>query len=60
MVESHAEDILRDAETVDVAFLVVGDPFGCVTCALSSFQEANFGTAHGADSLCLDALASGS
>lgn len=30
MVESAAEDILRGADTVDVAFLVVGDPFGCV------------------------------
>ena len=28
MVESNAEEILRDADKEDVAFLVVGDPFG--------------------------------
>lgn len=28
MVESHSDDILADADKVDVAFLVVGDPFG--------------------------------
>ena len=28
MVESASDDILRDAQTDDVAFLVVGDPFG--------------------------------
>jgi diphthine methyl ester synthase len=27
-VESAADDILRDASSLDVAFLVVGDPFG--------------------------------
>ncbi|KAI4866077.1 Diphthine synthase [Hypoxylon rubiginosum] len=31
MVESNSDEILRDAETVDVAFLVVGDPFGATT-----------------------------
>lgn len=30
MVESSSDDILKDADKVDVAFLVVGDPFGCV------------------------------
>jgi diphthine synthase len=30
MVESASDEILRDAKTVDVAFLVVGDPFGYV------------------------------
>lgn len=30
MVESNSEEILRDAQTEDVAFLVVGDPFGYV------------------------------
>ena len=30
MVESESEEILRDAERVDVAFLVVGDPLGSV------------------------------
>jgi diphthine synthase len=28
MVESASDDILADAQNVDVAFLVVGDPFG--------------------------------
>jgi diphthine synthase len=30
MVESNSDEILRDADKVDVAFLVVGDPFGYV------------------------------
>lgn len=28
MVESNSEEILRNAQNEDVAFLVVGDPFG--------------------------------
>lgn len=28
MVESDSDSILADADKVDVAFLVVGDPFG--------------------------------
>jgi diphthine synthase len=28
MVESASDEILADAQTLDVAFLVVGDPFG--------------------------------
>jgi diphthamide biosynthesis methyltransferase len=28
MVESASDEILNDAQNVDVAFLVVGDPFG--------------------------------
>jgi diphthine synthase len=28
MVESSSDDILKDADKVNVAFLVVGDPFG--------------------------------
>ena len=31
LVETGSEEILRDAETQDVAFLVVGDPFGATT-----------------------------
>ncbi|KAI0161921.1 Diphthine synthase [Hypoxylon sp. FL1284] len=31
MVESNSDEILRDAQIVDVAFLVVGDPFGATT-----------------------------
>ena len=39
MVECAAEDILRGADTADVAFLVVGDPFGCAgPCQLCSFD----------------------
>lgn len=30
MVELESDDILKDADKVDVCFLVVGDPFGCV------------------------------
>jgi diphthine synthase len=30
MVESGSDEILNDAQNVDVAFLVVGDPFGYV------------------------------
>jgi diphthine synthase len=28
MVESNSDEILRNAQNEDVAFLVVGDPFG--------------------------------
>lgn len=28
MVETESDDILRDADKLDVALLVVGDPFG--------------------------------
>ncbi|KAF4624453.1 hypothetical protein G7Y89_g13719 [Cudoniella acicularis] len=31
MVESSSDEILHDAQNVDVAFLVVGDPFGATT-----------------------------
>lgn len=31
LVESGADDILADADTDDIAFLVVGDPFGATT-----------------------------
>ncbi|KAJ3054677.1 diphthine synthase [Rhizophlyctis rosea] len=31
MVESEADEILRDADKINVAFLVVGDPFGATT-----------------------------
>jgi diphthine methyl ester synthase len=29
MVESDSDSILKDAATEDIAFLVVGDPYGC-------------------------------
>jgi diphthine methyl ester synthase len=31
MVESQADEILDNAQNEDIAFLVVGDPFGCST-----------------------------
>jgi diphthine synthase len=34
MVEMESDEILRDAEKVDVAFLVVGDPLGSVSASL--------------------------
>lgn len=40
MVETESDEILRDADKENVAFLVVGDPFGCVVhpglCSISS------------------------
>jgi diphthamide biosynthesis methyltransferase len=36
MVESASDDILADADKVDVAFLVVGDPYGCVASSTRS------------------------
>ena len=39
MVESEADSILEGADTVDVAFLVVGDPFGCERLELVSCME---------------------
>ncbi|KAL8284101.1 hypothetical protein RQP46_004850 [Phenoliferia psychrophenolica] len=33
MVETESDDILRNAQTEDVSFLVVGDPFGATTHA---------------------------
>ena len=38
MVESASDEILKDAEKVDVAFLVVGDPFGRVATFPSTDQ----------------------
>ena len=35
MVESNSDEILEGAETKDVAFLVVGDPFGYVATTLT-------------------------
>jgi hypothetical protein len=39
MVESSSDDILQDADKVDVAFLVVGDPFGYIYRAFSLFYK---------------------
>lgn len=36
MVEEKADDILSEARGSDVAFLVVGDPFGYGSCLLFS------------------------
>ncbi len=37
MVESSSDDILAGATELDVAFLVVGDPFGYATPTLEIF-----------------------
>ena len=47
MVESASDEILRDAQNVDVAFLVVGDPFGYAFSSINlapylSFQSLNW------------------
>lgn len=34
MVESASDDILSGAQEIDIAFLVVGDPFGYVNSKL--------------------------
>lgn len=39
MVETDSDAILKDADKVDVAFLVVGDPFGCVAWLCSNAAE---------------------
>ena len=42
MVESEADRILVGADREDVAFLVVGDPFGCANfpnCLPRTFQQ---------------------
>lgn len=42
MVESSSDDILDAADTKDVAFLVVGDPFGYnALCAGASPQRGS-------------------
>lgn len=40
MVESNSNEILRDSDITDVAFLVVGDPFASVShCIIYSFNS---------------------
>ncbi len=39
MVESASDDILHDAQNVDVAFLVVGDPFGYFFFRTPSYEK---------------------
>ena len=42
MVETESDEILRNADTEDVALLVVGDPFGWVHPALEHvFSQSN-------------------
>jgi len=41
MVETDSDEILRDADKVDVSFLVVGDPFGFVH-ASSPLSSSSF------------------
>jgi len=42
MVESASDDILHEAQTVDVAFLVVGDPFGFVSSNLLYWSDVDY------------------
>jgi len=44
MVESSSDDILADADKVDVAFLVVGDPYGCVGSPHTSRERESEGS----------------
>uniref|UniRef100_A0A4W6FWM8 diphthine methyl ester synthase n=1 Tax=Lates calcarifer TaxID=8187 RepID=A0A4W6FWM8_LATCA len=43
LVEQGAEEILKDADVVDVAFLVVGDPFGATTHSDLVLRAVNAG-----------------
>ncbi|KAI3648127.1 hypothetical protein MP228_005981 [Amoeboaphelidium protococcarum] len=45
MVEQQADEILKDAESVDVAFLVVGDPYGATTHSDLVLRAQNLGIA---------------
>jgi diphthine methyl ester synthase len=40
MVESSSDDILAGADKLDVAFLVVGDPFGYATHRYIKFNAS--------------------
>jgi hypothetical protein len=50
MVETESDAILDGAKDVDVAFLVVGDPFGCVSL-LDMARMVSKGLAQGDDTL---------
>jgi len=41
MVETASDDILAGADEKDIAFLVVGDPFGYAKCAKPSRCDAS-------------------
>jgi hypothetical protein len=41
MVELESDEMVRNADTVDVAFLVVGDPLGYALCRRSQMTRAN-------------------
>ncbi|XP_058494939.1 diphthine methyl ester synthase [Solea solea] len=43
LVEQSADEILKDADVVDVAFLVVGDPFGATTHSDLVLRAVNAG-----------------
>lgn len=55
MVEEKANDILSEAKSSDVAFLVVGDPFGYFTISqflcLNLFKSCNLYTCIGLGSV---------
>lgn len=38
-MESASDDILNDAQNVDVAFLVVGDPFGYFLLSICILED---------------------
>lgn len=40
MVESSSDDILAGADKLDVAFLVIGDPFGYATHRYIEFNAS--------------------
>jgi diphthine synthase len=42
MVESQSDDILENADKVDVAFLVVGDPFGYVHIITCTWERTSY------------------
>lgn len=44
MVETASDDILAGAAEKDIAFLVVGDPFGYCTAAVSTFRHPRINT----------------
>lgn len=42
MVESSSDEILAGADTVDIAFLVVGDPFGYSVLSQATTSDTTY------------------
>lgn len=42
MVESSSDEILAGADTADIAFLVVGDPFGYSLVSQATTSDAQY------------------